>query len=370
MSDLRTAVRALRKTPGFTAVAILTIAIGIAANTALFTVFDRLILNPVSLPNPSSLVALWSNNAAVNFVAPAVSWPRYQHIGREVKSFSSLALSAFDNFTLTGNGDPQQLQGLRVSPAFFTTLGVPPAKGRGFTADEDRPNGPTVVVLSHELWQTQFGGRPTIVGESIMLNGLSWQVVGIMPPRLSNPFSGTQVFAPRVFEVNGLTPQQIQNGASYTQPIARLKPDVSLEQAQAELAAISKSYAQQFGAHLDAGAISEARSFVGTLTGNLRPTFYTLIGAVVFVLFIACANVASLFLSRLTARHKEIAVRQSLGATRGAVIRQFLTESLLFSAIAGVLGLGLAYGALQATQAAFAPQLPPNTALSLDWRAL
>ncbi len=369
MSDLRTAFRSLRKTPGFTLVAILTIAIGIAANTALFTVFDRLILNPVSLPQPSSLVAIWSNNAAVNFVAPAVSWPRYQHLTREVQSFSGFGISAFDNFTLTGNGDPQQLQGLRVSASFFGTLGVAPAQGRGFTADEDVANGPAVVVISHELWQTQFGGRP-MLHETVQLNGLSWQIVGIMPPRLSNPFSGTQVFAPRVFEVNGLTPQQVQNGASYAQPIARLKPGVTLEQAQEELNAASRAYTAQFGAHLDAAALSEARSYVGALTGNLRPTFYTLLGAVVFVLLIACANVASLFLSRLTARHKEIAVRQSLGATRGVVVRQFLTESLLFSGVAGLLGLALAFASLRGIQSAFAAQLPPNAMLALDWRAL
>jgi predicted permease len=370
MSDLRTAFRSLRKTPGFTAVAILTIAVGIAANTALFSVFDRLILNPVSLPNPSSLVAIWSNNPSLSFNAPAVSWPRYQMIARENRSFAQLAISAFDNFTLTGNGDPQQLNGLRVSASFFSTLGVSAARGRTFTPEEDVPNGPAVVVLSHELWQTQFGGRADLIGSTITLNGLSWQVIGILPPRLSNPWSNTQVFAPRVFEVAGLTQQQVQNGASYAQPLARLKPGVSLEQAHAELAAISKGYGQQFGAHLDANNMSEARSFTGSLTGNIRPTFFTLLAAVAFVLLIACANVASLFLSRLTARHKEIAVRQSLGATRGAVMRQFLTESLLFSGIAGVLGVGLAFAALRGIQTAFATQLPPNTTLALDWRAL
>lgn len=367
---MRLALRALLKTPGFTAIAVLTIAVGIAANTALFSVFDRLILNPVTLPNPSSLVAIWASNASLNFNAPAVAWPRYQLIQREAKSFSSLGLSAFDNFTLTGNGDPQQLQGLRVSASFFPTLGVAPARGRNFSPDEDIPNGPAVVILSHELWQTQFGGRSDILNSTVTLNGLSWQVIGIMPPRLSNPWSNTQVFAPRVFEVAGLTQQQINNGAGYTQPIARLKPGVSLEQAHAELAAISKAYTQQFSTFLDAHNLSEARSFVGQLSGNIRPTFYTLLAAVAFVLLIACANVASLFLSRLTARHKEIAVRQSLGATRGTIIRQFLAESLVFSTAAGVLGVLLSLWALSAIQSRFSTQLPPNTTLSLDWRAL
>ncbi len=248
MSLVKTALRALLKSPGFTFVAVLTIAVGIAANTALFSVFDRLIL--------------------------------------------------------------------------------------------------------------------------ITLNGQPWQVVGIMPPRLSNPFTATQIFAPRVFEVGGLTPDQVQHGAGYAQPIARVKPGVTLEQANAELAAISRGYQQQFGAKLDANNTSQALDFTETLVGNLRPTFYTLLGAVSFVMLIACANVASLFLARVAARHKEIAVRQSLGASRGAIIRLFLVESLLFSVAAGVLGVVLSLWALSAIQTSFATQLPPNTTLSLDWRAL
>jgi len=370
MSDFNISLRSLLKTPGFTLVAILTIATGIGATTALFSIYDRLVLNPVSLPTPSSLVAIWAVNNAAGFVAPAVSWPRFEEIRRHAKSFASLADSAFDNFTFTGNGDPAQLAGLRVTPSFFPTLGIAPALGRNFTPDEDAPNGPNVVILSHEFWQTRFGGRASVVGENIQLNGLSWQVVGIMPPRLSNPFAQTQVFAPRVFEIGGLTPAQVQIGAGYSQPIARLKPGVSLEQAKADLAAISKSYGEQFATKLDGPNLSDPRPFTDLVVGNLRPTFYTLIGAVGFVLFIACANVASLFLGRLAARHKEIAVRQSLGATRGAIVRQFLTESVLFSTVAGGLGVIFALWALSGAQTAFATQLPPNTTLSLDWRAL
>jgi putative ABC transport system permease protein len=370
MPDLKIAFRSLLKTPGFTLVAILTIATGIGANTALFSVYDRLVLNPVSIPSPSSLVAIWAVNNAAGFVAPAVSWPRFEEIRRQAKSFSSIADSAFDNFTITGEGDPAQLAGLRVTPSFFPTLGIAPALGRNFLPEEDAPNGPNVVILSHEFWQTRFGGRTTIIGENIQLNGLSWQVVGVMPPRLSNPFSQTQVFAPRVFEIAGLNPAQVQVGAGYSQPIARLKRGVTLEQAKAELAAISKSYGEQFSTKLDAPNLSDPRSFTETLVGNLRPTFYTLLGAVGFVLLIACANVASLFLGRLSARHKEIAVRQSLGATRGAVVGQFLAESFLFSIVAAGVGVIFALWALSAAQSAFATQLPANTTLSLDWRAL
>ena len=370
MSDFTAAVRGLWKTPGFSFVAILTIAVGIGANAALFSVYDRLVLNPVTIPRPSSLVAIWTNNPQVNFNAPAVSWPRYEVLRTEARSFRSIGISAFDNFTLTGNGEPKQLNGQRVSASFLPTLGILPARGRNFTEAEDLPNGPAVCIISHELWQTRFGARESLVGDTITLNGQPWEVVGVMPPRLSPPFAQVQVFAPRVFEVGGLTPIQVQNGAGYAQPIARLKPDVSLKQAAGELAAISRSYQEQYAAKLDATSTSEPRMFVASLVGNLEPTFYTLLGAVSFVLLIACANVASLFLGRLTARHKEIAVRQALGATRVQVVKQFLVESLTFSCVAATVGTLLALWALSAVQSIVSSQLPPNADVELNWRAL
>ena len=370
MSDFKTAVRALGTSPGFSIVAVSTIAVGIAANAALFSVYDRLVLNPVTIPNPASLVAIWTNNPQINLNAPAISWPRYEELREQAHSFSSLGISAFDNFTLTGNGDPEQLNGQRVSATFLPTLGIPPAVGRNFTADEDLPNGPAVCIISHELWQTRFGGRASLVGETITLNGQPWQVIGVTPARLSPPFSQVQVFAPRVFEVAGLTPQQVQAGAGYSQPIARLKPGVSLQQAAAELAAIGRASKERFATRLDANNTTIPLMFVASLVANLEPTFYTLIGAVSFVLLIACANVASLFLGRLTARQKEIAVRQAIGATRRRVVRQFLVESLVFSIVAGALGLLLALWALSAIQSIVATQLAPNTVLTLNWRAL
>jgi hypothetical protein len=370
MSNITNAVRALWKNPGFSIVAVLTIAVGIGANTALFSVYDRLILNPVTIPKPSSLVAIWVSNPNLNFNAPALAWPRYQAIRDQATSFSAIGISAFDNFTLTGNGDPEQLNGQRISATFLPTLGILPAVGRNFTAEEDQPNGPAVCILSHELWQTRFGGRATLVGETITMNGQSWQVVGITPPRLSAPFAQVQVFAPRVFEVGGLTPAQVQAGAGYSQPIARLRPGVSVTQANQELEALDRAYKQEFPTRLDANNATLPRPYVAALVGNLEPTFYTLLGAVSFVLLIACANVASLFLSRLTKRHKEIAVRQAIGATRVHLVGQFLAESLVFSIVAGGLGVILALWALSGIQSLVAGQLPPNTLLTLDWRAL
>jgi predicted permease len=370
MSDFRNALRALRHSPGFSIVAILTIAVGIGANSALFSVYDRLVLNPVTIPSPGTLVAIWINNPQLNFNAPAISWPRYEEVRSEARSFSSIGVSAFDNFTLTGNGDPEQLNGQRQSATFLPTLGVMPALGRNFTTDEDVPNGPAVCIISHELWQTRFGGRSTIVGETITLNGQPWEVIGIMPPHLSPPFAQVQLFAPRVFEVGGLTPAQVQAGAGYAQAIARLRPGVTLQQAKTELAAITRGSKEKFPTRLDANNATEPLMFVASLVGNLEPAFYTLIGAVSFVLLIACANVASLFLGRLTARQKEIAVRQSLGATRGRVVRQFLIESLVFSLVAGALGTLFAMWALSGIQLLVAAQLPPNTTLTLNLRTL
>jgi predicted permease len=370
MTDVKSALRALWKSPGFSLVAVLTIAVGIGANAALFSVYDRLILNPVTIPHSQSLFALWSSNAQLPTGIPALSWPRYQEIRAHVRAFESIGISAFDNFTLTGNGDPEQLNGLRVSATFLPTLGILPAVGRNFHEDEDAPNGPSVCILSHELWQTRFGGRATLVGETIALNGQSWEVVGIMPPRVSPPFGQVQVFAPRVFEIGGLTPAQVQAGAGYAQPIARLRAGVSIVQAREELAAVARSYREQFGTRLDGNNATEARPFVGALVGPLEPTFYTLLGAVGFVLLIACANVASLFLGRLSARRKEIAVRQAIGASRARVVRHFLVESLIFSIVASGIGLLLALWSLSAIQSLVSSQLPPNAVLAMNWRAV
>jgi putative ABC transport system permease protein len=370
MANIRAAIRSLLKSPGFSLVAILTLGVGIAANAALFSVYDRLVLRPVTLPDTRTLVAIWSNNPQANFNVPALSWPRYQAIAGNARTFSSVAVSAFDNFTLTGNGEqPDQLNGLRVSGAFFPTIGVRPALGRDFTPEEDVPNGPAVCIISHELWTTRFGSRASIVNENIQLNGQSWQVVGIMPPQLSAPFAQVQVFAPRVFEVAGLTAQQIDAGAGYAQVIARLGKGVTRDQAQTEMNAIAAGYKSQFAAKLDSANASVVRDFVDAFTGNLKPTFYTLLGAVAFVLLIACANVASLFVGRLAHRQREIAVRQSLGATRAGIVRQFMTESLVYAIAAGLVGAFLARLSLAGLEKALSAALPPNTHFSLDWRA-
>jgi predicted permease len=369
MMNFTAAVRALRHNPAFTVVAIVVMGVAIGANAAMFSVYDRLVLHPVSMPDPSSLVAIWFNNPKRSTQSPGISVPRYTELQRSVASFSSLGVSAFDSFTLTGGGEATQLNGLRVSASFFPTLRVQPASGRNFTPEEDVPNGPAVCILSHEAWQAQFGGR-SMLGQTIQLNGMGWQVIGIMPPRLTAPFGQVQVFAPRIADVSGLTRAQIDAGATYAQAIARLKPGVSLDQARAELVAFSDQYREHHPGALDAGNVTEPRSFVASLVSGFAPTMYTLLGAGACVLLIACANVSSLFVARLLKRRKEVAVRLSIGARRSQIVRQFLSESLLFCSAACALGTLLAVISLRALQSVIASQRPPNTDISLNYRTL
>ena len=370
MTMLIPALRALRANPAFSAVSILTLTVAIASTTAIFSVYDQLVAHPVTLPDPSSLVQIWITSSDRAIQAQAISVPRYDNLKAQIHAFSSMGASAPDSFTLTGRGDATQLNGLRVSPSFLPTLGIMPARGRNFTQTEDVTNGPAVCIISHEVWLSVFGGRDSIVGDTIELNGTAWEVVGVMPPRLTSPFAQVQVFAPRIFEVGGLTPAQIKIGATVASAIARLRPGATLEQARAEMAAADGDYKARFSGNIDARALMDPRPFVASLVSGVAPTMYTLLGAVGCVLLIACANVASLFLGRLLKRRKEIAVRMSLGASRGAIVRQFLAESVLFSAAAGALGAALAVWTVGALQPIIAAQLPSGGTLTLNWRAL
>lgn len=344
MNDLRFALRQLRKSPGFTSVAIITLALGIGANTALFSAFNTLVLHPLTLPQSDRLVRIWVSNPALNINIRYVSWPRYEFIRDHQQSFSNIAAANFASYALTRNGaDPEQLNSLQVSASFFPTVGVAPLRGRNFSKEDDSAGGANVAILSYECWQRYFGGRDSVIGENIMLSGASYEVVGIMPPALSQPFNTVMIFVPRVFEPQDITPQSVQNGAGYVDVTARLKDGVTFEQATAELKMLAENYKAGFPTHVDGKHDSVLKTFAEELVGNFRSTFHLLLAAVGLVLLIACANVASLFLGRLSTRRKEIAVRLSLGATRGQLVRQFLVESLVFSVAAGLLGVLFGY---------------------------
>lgn len=368
---MRIALRSLLKTPGFTLVAILTIAIGIGTNTVLFSVFNSVVLTPLDFPQSDRLVRAWVDDPTGTFSAPASSWPKYEHYRDNAASFQQLSAATFHNSTLTEAGDAEQLNGLSVTSNFLTVHGMQVKTGRDFNAEDDIVGGPTSVILSHELWQKRFAGSSSILDETIQLNGVSTSVIGVLPPQIPFPYNQIQYLIPRPDEQAGIPLEQVQSGgAVYLQLTGRLKDDVSITVADAEIHTLSAGYNAQFPERMDANSGHLLRTYVDELVGDTRPTFYMLIAACAFVLLIACANIASLFLGRLSSRHKEIAVRLSLGATRRDIIKQFLAESLLFSLIAGGLGVLFSMWAISAVSSLAANQLPRAEAISFNSTAL
>lgn len=348
---MKFALRSLLKTPGFTLVAVLTLALGIGANTALFSTFNTFVLHPLSLPHSDRLVRLWVHNTAFNYDLPHLSWPRYEFIRDHQHSFSSVAAEGFASYALARSGaDPEQLNALQVTANFLPTVGVAPLRGRNFTPQEDTAGGAHVAILSYAGWQRFFGGRDSIVGENIVLSGASYEVIGILPPTLGRPFDTVMVFLPRVFEPQDISPEVVRTGGGYLNLTARLRDGVTFAQASAEMKTLAENYRAAFPQNVDASYGAVTKTFAEELVGDFRSTFHLLLTAVGFVLLIACANVASLFLGRLSTRRKEIAVRLSLGATRGQLVRQFLTESVIFTAAAAVLGVIFGWWALDLIQ--------------------
>ncbi|MEO8360107.1 MAG: ABC transporter permease, partial [Vicinamibacteria bacterium] len=367
MNSFIYALRQLTKAPLLTSAAVLSLALAIGANTALFSIFHQLILRPHSFRDPDTLVRVWVNSPKTGFVAPQISLMKYELLRDQQTSFSQIAASTFASFSYAKqNADPEQLVGQRVTEPFFRVLGVEPFRGRSFSLDEDKPGAPPVAVVSYEFWQTRLGGLDSALGSPIRLNGVDNTVIGVLPPHLSNPFANAQVFVTYTWAPPSLLESQIQAGASYIQVTARLKPGVSFEDANKEVAMMGTRYGSTFASRMDAQAPTELRTLTEELAGNLRPTMRLLFGAVAAVLLIACANVSNLFLASLSSRHKEVAIRLSMGAERRHLLRQFLLESLVFSVIATLIGSMLGRLALIGITQAAANQLPPNTVFTFS----
>jgi predicted permease len=370
-SELRYAVRQLLKSPGFSLVAILGLGLGIGANVALFSVVHSVFLRPLPYREPDQLVRLSSTNDAQQLTRVGFSYPRFLEVQQRQQVFSHLALSAVNAFTLTGRGDPEQLIGLHASAALLPALGLEPLLGRNFSADEDRPGGERVALVSHGIWQQRFNRDRSVLGQPLTLDGAPYTIIGVLPEAASAfPLNQFQIWVPRPAEVPYLIPAQLNNGGFFFQAIARLQPGVSLLQAREAMNVIAAGYRSSNPANVDAPSQIEVVPLLDDAVGDQRQSYLMLFGAVACVLLIACANIANLLLARFAGRRKEIAARFALGASRTDVLRQLVTESMVVALLGGVLGLLLAQWSLRALVVLGADLIPRALEVGLDPVAL
>jgi putative ABC transport system permease protein len=360
----------LARTPGITLAILLTLALAIGANTAIFTVTNALLLRPFPYRDPAQLVTVQAKDKDKDFGTTLL---RYETVRDQNRSFESVAVWASDNLNLTGVGEPLQVPVERVSPSFFRVLGVRTQLGRAFNEDEGRPDGRPVVVLSNSLWRTRYHADPGIIGQTITLDSTAQTVVGVLPADVQFPFVGpAEVWSPRYFELSLMPAQRLRQGVGYLSMLARLRPVSTLADADAELAVLNQRYREQNPTAPDSNPemVMTAASLRDLVVGDARGKVGMLSAAVAVVLLIACANVACLLLARAVARQKEIAMRTALGASRGVIFRQLLTESMLLALAAGLLGATLGWGAMRALGKWGAGQLPAGVPLELDLRVL
>src|SRR5918993_220520 len=332
--DIRYAFRRLIKSPAFTAVALLTLALGIGANTAIFSVVNAVLLKPLPYANPEELVGIFHLTKGRR---ATMSGPNFTDVRKLNTTLQDAAAYTRTRTILTGRGEPVRLDGAQVSASIFTLLGIPAKLGRTFRPEENEPGRHKVAILGHDLWQQRFGGDSAIVGKTMNLDGVTHEIVGVMPQGFSFP-AARSVWVPLEYTEDLLTKQR---GAWYLQAIGRTKPGVSPEQARQEIETIGRQLAAQYPDGNEGLGIT-ALSLHEAVVGDVRTAFWLLLGAVGFVLLIACVNVANLLLARAAARESEIAVRTALGAGRSRLVRQLLTESVILGLIGGGLGLLLA----------------------------
>jgi len=368
MQDLRYALRSLRKQPGFTLVAVLTLTLGIGANTAIFSLLYQTLLRPLPYPSADRLVFIWNSYKGINLDQASVSIPDYIDRKTQAPALEDAALFTNRTANLNEGGNPEQLRSLAVTPSFFSTLQRQPFLGRGFTEDEARPDADKFVVLTYGLWTSHYGSDPSIVGRDVRINGVAHKVVGVLPADFDLPGRDIALLTPFAF-----TPAQMSDngrGNEFSQMIARLRPGATIAQLNEQIKVITQHVAERLPAR--AGFMKTslfggfAVSFRDQLVGDVRTPLYMLQIGVLLVLFIACANVANLILMRATGRNRELAIRTTLGAGQWRIVRQMLTEGLVI-AFGGALG-GIAVGlvGLQALLALSTTQIPGTPHASLD----
>jgi putative ABC transport system permease protein len=360
LRDIRYGVRGLLKRPGFTAIALVALALGIGANTAIFTLVNAVLLRPLPFAEPDRLVWVWGNirNGGNRASVSPLDFLDYR---QQNNTFEEFAASFSVRLNYTGGGEPERLEGSAVTGNYFQALGAKPAFGRTFLLENEKPGNDQVAVLSYSLWQKRFAGDPAIINKTITLDGKSFAVLGVMPPDFSMP-RAADVWVPMNFDIH---PGMKQRKAHFLRPIGRLKAGVTMAQAQADTDAIARRLEEQYP-ESNSGWNLRLVSLREQLVGNTRPTLFILFGAVGFVLLIACANVANLLLVRAAGRQKEIAVRTALGAGRWRIVRQMITESVLLSLAGGALGTLLAFWGVELLVALSAESLPSTAQVRID----
>ena len=370
IQDLRYGARMLLKKPGFTLIAVITLALGIGANTAIFSVVNAVLLKPLSYTEPDRIVQLFAifPDDGPDPEIKTVSWPDFGDIKAQSQSFSDMAVIDGTSLNLTSGDEAERLRVGMVSASLFPMLGVNPALGRNFLEEEDQPNGAPVIILSHGLWQRRFGANPAITGQHITLSRNDYTVVGVMPRgfKMPNDLLGgnTDAWMP-------VTPSAFKRnrGQHRFEAYARLKPEATLESAREELSVIAGHLQQQYqSTNKEKGA--SLMPLGELVVRDSRKMLFVLFAAVGFVLAVACANVANLMLARAASRSREIAIRTTLGAGRWRIIRQLLTESLLLSLVGGLAGLLIALWGTDAVVALHPGGLPRLDEVKMDWQVL
>ena len=357
LTDLRYALRMLAKTPMFAIIAVLTLALGIGANSAIFSVVDTVLLRPLPFKDPERIVMAWARYVNDSGGHGVHSFPDYADLRDQSRSFSGMAAYTRTAGTLAQAEDAQVLEGVAITPEIFDVLGIPPLLGRGFNQEEAKDQGPRVIVLTHSLWQRAFGGDQKILGQQITLSARSYTVIGVMPPGWKFPIEDEHI--DYVIPLQYLVASALTNrGSHFLEVVGRLKSGVQIKQAEAELSAIAGRLSKQYPDTNMNFTSMDVVTLHSDVVGNVRPALIILLGAVVLVLLIACANVANLLLARAASRSREIAIRTALGASRLRVIRQLLCESLLLALMGGTAGLLLAWWGVDLLGAAGPQGLP------------
>ena len=367
-TDTRHAIRGFLNSPGFTLAAVGALALGVGANTAIFSIVNAVLLKPIPFPDPDRMVVFQTTSPDGAFSAGSPA--KFNHWRAQTAVVHDVSAYRTNIVNYTGEGLPEQLRAVEASADFFRLFGVPITRGRGFAADEDRPGGEKVALMSEALWARRFGSDPQIVGRTIALSGVPHVVIGLVGPSFDFADFGPQ---PELFVPFQLDPQSPDQG-HYFGVAGRLNDGVTIEQANARLKVSAEEYRRRFPTALDRNAAFGVQSLQEELVADVRSTLWVLLGAVAFVLLIACANVANLLLARASGRKREIAIRAAIGAGRGRIIRQLLTESVLLALAGGALGVLLGMGGIKALLGVNTAGLPRvgegGAVVTLDWRVL